>query len=194
MNYLPNILSVFRLLIAPFFYICIISQNGRTVLFGVILFILAAITDYLDGLIARKYQAISSFGKFLDPLADKVLTGFALIAFSRLLVIPLWMVLIVIFRDLSTTAIRMLDKSGRLKFKTSEIARIKTFLQMAFISAILFIVFLYNSGMLEISKADYDSFLKSEWIDYSMFIIVLLTIYTLVDYLTKITIVLKNKK
>ncbi|MCO5251394.1 MAG: CDP-diacylglycerol--glycerol-3-phosphate 3-phosphatidyltransferase [Candidatus Kapabacteria bacterium] len=193
MNHLPNILSIFRLIIAPFFYVCIISDNSQTVVLGVVLFIIGALTDYLDGLLARKYQAISSFGKFLDPLADKVLTGFALVAFSSMKIIPLWMVLIVLFRDLLTTVIRTIDTSGRLNFKTSEIARIKTFIQMAFIAGILFIVFLYHTGMLEITKADYESFLKSDWIDYTMLFVVLLTIYTLVDYLWKIFASFKKK-
>jgi len=186
MNKLPNILSILRLIIAPFFYVCIISDNRQTVVLGVVLFIIGAITDYLDGLLARKYQAISAFGKFLDPLADKVLTGFALIAFSSMKIIPLWMVLIVLFRDLVTTVIRTIDTSGRLNFKTSEVARIKTFIQMAFISGILFIVFLYHTALLEITQNDFNSFLKSDWIDYTMFIVVLLTIYTLVDYILKI--------
>jgi len=194
MNHLPNILSIFRLVLAPFFYVCIISDNSQTVVLGVILFIVGAMTDYLDGLLARKYQAISSFGKFLDPLADKVLTGFALVAFSSMKIIPLWMVLIVLFRDLLTTVIRTIDTSGRLNFKTSEIARIKTFIQMAFIAAILFIVFLYHTGMLEITQADYESFLKSDWIDYTMLFIVLLTLYTLVDYILKIFVSFKKKK
>jgi CDP-diacylglycerol--glycerol-3-phosphate 3-phosphatidyltransferase len=186
MNKLPNILSILRLIIAPFFYVCIISDNRQTVVLGVVLFIIGAITDYLDGLLARKYQAISAFGKFLDPLADKVLTGFALIAFSSMKIIPLWMVLIVLFRDLVTTVIRTIDTSGRLNFKTSEVARIKTFIQMAFISGILFIVFLYHTALLEITQNDFNSFLKSDWIDYTMFVVVLLTIYTLVDYILKI--------
>ncbi|PKL86832.1 MAG: CDP-diacylglycerol--glycerol-3-phosphate 3-phosphatidyltransferase [Ignavibacteriae bacterium HGW-Ignavibacteriae-1] len=194
MNHLPNILSIFRLILAPFFYVCIISDNSQTVVLGVILFIVGALTDYLDGLLARKYQAISSVGKFLDPLADKVLTGFALVAFSSMKIIPLWMVLIVLFRDLLTTMIRTIDTSGRLNFKTSEIARIKTFIQMAFIAAILFIVFLYHTGMLEITQADYDSFLKSDWIDYTMLFIVLLTLYTFVDYILKIFVSFKKKK
>ena len=113
MNHLPNILSIFRLILTPFFYVCIISDNSQTVVLGVVLFIIGALTDYLDGLLARKYQAISSFGKFLDPLADKVLTGFALVAFSSMKIIPLWMVLIVLFRDLLTTVIRTIDTSDR---------------------------------------------------------------------------------
>ncbi len=194
MNYLPNILSVFRLIIAPIFFFTIISDNGSTVVLGVSLFILGAISDYLDGLLARKYQAVSSVGKSLDPLADKVLTGFALLAFYFLTIIPLWMVLIVLFRDIFTTAIRMLDGSVNLNFKTSEPARIKTFLQMFFISGILFIMFLYHANLLEISATDYEDFLKSDWIDIIMLLIVILTVYTLIDYLMKIFFYLRNKK
>ncbi|MBS3999780.1 MAG: CDP-diacylglycerol--glycerol-3-phosphate 3-phosphatidyltransferase [Desulfobulbaceae bacterium] len=194
MNNLPNILSILRLIIAPLFYVCIISDNRQTAVLGVLLFIIGAVSDYLDGLLARKYHAISSFGKFLDPLADKVLTGFALIAFSSMNIFPLWMVLIVLFRDLVTTVIRTIDTSGRLNFKTSEIARIKTFIQMAFIAAILFIMFLYHTSLLEITQTDFDSFLKSDWIDYVMFVLVLLTVYTLVDYLLNIFASFKKKK
>lgn len=194
MNYLPNILSVFRLILAPFFFIMITSDNSSTVVLGVILFIIGAISDYLDGLLARKYQAVSSFGQSLDPLADKILTGFALLAFYVLSIIPLWMVLIVILRDVITTAFRMIDSSVNLNFNTSEPARIKTFIQMFFISGILFIMFLYHSKLLEISSSDYEKFLQSQWIDIIMLLIVIFTIYTLFDYIRKIIYYIRNKK
>jgi len=194
MNYLPNILSIFRLIIAPVFFFTIISENSTIVIIGVVAFILGALSDYLDGLIARKYQAVSSLGKSLDPLADKVLTGSALLAFYYMEIISLWMVLIVLLRDIFTTVLRIIDSSVNLNFKTSESARIKTFLQMFFISGILFIVFIYHANLLEISEQDYKEFLRSDWIDYVMFVIVLFTLYTLFDYIVNVYNYLGRRK
>ncbi len=144
MNHLPNILSIIRLLIAPIFFILFISNSREFIIISYCLYIIAALSDYLDGFFARKFSAYSKFGNFLDPLADKILTSVAFISFSIKDIIPLWMVLIVIFRDILTTLLRIYKLDSSSGLLTSKLAKWKTFLQMLFIFFFLsFITFFY---------------------------------------------------
>lgn len=193
MSYIPNILSIFRLVIAPIFFIFLISQNRELLIYAYILYVIGAITDYLDGYLARKLHATSKFGNFLDPLADKFLTSFAFIAFVILEIIPLWMVLIVTFRDLFTTLIRVYKFDTKSGLITSKSAKWKTFLQMVFIFFILTFIFIYNTGIIVISQSFYQTVINSIYIDSIMFIITLISFWTLVDYVILIFYRPKNK-
>ena len=103
-------------------------------------FILAAITDAYDGHIARKYDQITPEGKFLDPLADKILVTSAFISFAYIGVIEFWMVGIIIFRDLFITGLRLVISSSGFEFVTSSISKYKTAFQLILI--IITLIFL----------------------------------------------------
>jgi CDP-diacylglycerol--glycerol-3-phosphate 3-phosphatidyltransferase len=160
----------------------VISQNPKLVCFSFPLFLIGAITDYFDGWFARRMKAVSVFGKFFDPLADKFLTGAAFLAFVVLSILPLWMVLIIIFRDVLTTTMRFMPFGQNKPIETSYSAKIKTFLQMAFIIIILVAIALINCPMWGIDKSALVSFIYSDFIYYSMLSIVILTLWTLADY------------
>lgn len=100
---LPNILSFLRVLIAPFVYQMIRSGDHSLIVYALIIYSIGAITDYLDGLIARKWGNTSSFGSFLDPIADKVLTNAALLGLMAIGVIAPWIIIIIIGRDIFIT-------------------------------------------------------------------------------------------
>ncbi len=189
MSQLPNILSWIRIVISPLFFLLVISDNPDIVCLSLPVFVIGALTDYFDGWFARRMKAVSKFGKFFDPLADKFLTGFAFLAFVVLSILPLWMVLIIIFRDVLTTVMRFIPNNGDVKqFETSYIAKIKTFVQMVFIFIILIIVFLINCPVSGLNRGDLITFIYSDWIYYSMLSIVLLTLWTLLDYYKNIKI------
>lgn len=182
MSYLPNILSILRLLLSPVFFVLIISKNTDLIIFAYFIYIFAAITDYFDGVLARKYNATSQFGNFFDPLADKFLTSFAFMSFVNLGIINIWLVIIVIFRDLFTTIMRIYKFNGKAGIITSKTAKWKTFIQMVFIFYILTIIALYNSQIIEFSTEFYTKILYSEYIDILMLIITILSVWTLIDY------------
>jgi CDP-diacylglycerol--glycerol-3-phosphate 3-phosphatidyltransferase len=182
MHHLPNILSLLRILIAPVFFVCLISNDGYLISLAFILFTIGAITDYLDGWLARKFKAVSQFGNFFDPLADKVLTSFAFIGFSVIRVIPLWMTLIVIIRDIVTTLLRLYQLEAKSGLITSNASKIKTFLQMVFIFFILTLMFCYYNNIFYMSESFYYSVLDSTAIDIAMGLIVILTLWTMFDY------------
>ena len=99
---LPNKLTTLRVIMIPFFVFFLLWQNGENRTFRMIalaLFIIASLTDLLDGKIARKYNLVTNFGKFMDPLADKLLVCSALICLIELNALPAWMVIIIISRE-----------------------------------------------------------------------------------------------
>ncbi|MFZ2354148.1 CDP-diacylglycerol--glycerol-3-phosphate 3-phosphatidyltransferase [Paucilactobacillus nenjiangensis] len=117
---LPNKLTVLRLIAIPFFLLLLVSPldwgtisfAGATVpvtqLVAAIIFLAAVITDNLDGIIARKYHLITNFGKFTDPLADKLLVMTAFIMLTSMNVVPAWVTVVIIWRELAVTGLRLL--------------------------------------------------------------------------------------
>ena len=131
-----------RLAIIPFFLYFIFEENPKSRLLAVILFIIAAISDFLDGYLARKLSQDSKFGRFLDPLADKMLVIATLLAFTMLdNQISLWMVIAIIARDMIVTLMRYLAIRKGTELKTSNLGKTKTALQMTVIIMILLILF-----------------------------------------------------
>ena len=102
-----------------------------------VIFIIASITDAYDGYYARKYDQITSEGKFLDPLADKILVSSAFISFALMGIIEFWMVGLIIFRDLFVTGLRMTMERKGMSLVTSTVAKAKTATQMGIICFIL---------------------------------------------------------
>lgn len=181
---LPNILSLSRLIIAPIFFFMFLSDDIALQQISIILFLIGSLTDYFDGYLARKYKVVSSLGKFLDPLADKFLTSAAFLAFYILHIIPFWMVLIILIRDFGTTFLRVYQNS---EFQTSYFAKIKTTLQLAFIAFIETLFFVSN--FFEPTNALYinlRSWIYSDFTYYSMLIITLITVWTLVEYIREL--------
>jgi CDP-diacylglycerol--glycerol-3-phosphate 3-phosphatidyltransferase len=177
---IPNILSLSRIVIAPIFLWLFLSGDLALQQFSIVLYILGAITDYYDGYFARKLNQMSSFGKFVDPLADKLHTSAAFIAFLLLNIIPFWMVIIIILRDFGTTLLRIMLKK---EFKTSVSAKLKTTLQFIFIGAILVMFYIKDMYPNEQIASTINKLIYSDVTYYSMFLITVLTVWTFVDYL-----------
>ena len=133
---LPNIISLIRVIIAPIFFLMLISGEYGLIHISCILYLIGAVTDYIDGWLARKYQDITSCGKFFDPLADKILTTSAFIAFVILHIIPLWMEIVIIIRDVGTTYLSAPADNLDKQFVTSLLAQWQTSIQMLVIAHI----------------------------------------------------------
>ncbi len=164
----------------------VIDENRAIAASACVLYLIGAITDYFDGMIARKYQIITAEGKFVDPLADKMLTSAAFIAFVQLDIVALWMILIIIIRDFGTTFLRIWAKKIDIRINTSLLAKWKTFIQMIFIAYILTFVFLKNTEL--ISPQIADKIIYSDVTYISMLLLTLFTIWTAIEY------VLANKE
>ncbi len=137
---LPNKLTIFRVILIPVFIIALMSgiipePVNRYV--GVVIFCVASFTDYLDGHIARKYNLVTNFGKFMDPLADKLLVSSALICMIELGFLPAWLVIIIISREFIITGFRLIAAEGGLVIAASWWGKIKTVTQMLMIILVL---------------------------------------------------------
>jgi CDP-diacylglycerol--glycerol-3-phosphate 3-phosphatidyltransferase len=134
---LPNIITISRAVLAPIFMALLLAGGRVATVLAVLVFIIAAITDYLDGWFARKYGQSSAWGTLIDPLADKILTTAAFSAFALLGLVEWWMVFFVVIRDVGTTVFRSYADNIGKPLVTSWSAKVKTFVQMTFIIVVL---------------------------------------------------------
>lgn len=148
---LANKLTMFRIIIVPFFvfFMCFTGIEHRY-LYALILFILASLTDMLDGKIARKYNMITSFGKFLDPLADKILVAAALVCFVELRWTSAWVVFIILAREFVVSGVRLVAAGSEKKvvIPAGWLGKIKTAVTMVAICVILFLHILVGFGVI----------------------------------------------
>ncbi|MBZ0183725.1 MAG: CDP-diacylglycerol--glycerol-3-phosphate 3-phosphatidyltransferase [Melioribacteraceae bacterium] len=183
---LPNQLTVLRIILTPIFLYFFLSDDPVMIQISSVIFVIAAITDWYDGWLARKFNYITDWGKFLDPLADKILTLTAFYGFVVIDVIPFWMVIIIIIRDMGITLLRIFAEIKKKSFATSRSAQWKTFIQMFFLYYLLIIytlrtiepVYNWNPWL-------FDLLFNQEIIYYIMLVITIFTLYTGIQYLVK---------
>ncbi|KQC11097.1 MAG: hypothetical protein APR54_11285, partial [Candidatus Cloacimonas sp. SDB] len=132
-KHLPNLLTLTRFLIVPIFlYFAIFCKTESAVIYASLLFIVASLTDYFDGKLARKFNVVSNFGKIMDPLADKVLVITALIALSvNFELIPSWLVYLILIREILVSVFREYFAHKKIFITANIWGKIKTFMQMA---------------------------------------------------------------
>ena len=138
---LPNKMTVLRVCMIPFFVVMLLLNGGENQTYRYIaaaIFIVASLTDMLDGKIARKYNLVTNFGKFMDPLADKLLVCSALICLVDLKQLPAWMVIVIISREFIISGFRLVASDNGIVIAASYWGKFKTTFQM--ISVILLIV------------------------------------------------------
>lgn len=168
---LPNKLTTLRVIMIPFFVFFLLWQNGENYTFRMIalaLFIVASLTDLLDGKIARKYNLVTNFGKFMDPLADKLLVCSALICLIELNALPAWMVIIIISREFIISGFRLIASDNGVVIAASYWGKFKTTFQM--VSVVLLILDIPALALVT---------------TICVWIALVLTIVSLVDYIYK---------
>ena len=166
----------------PIFILSLFSEHefGHPIAFFV--FIIACVTDTYDGYYARKYNEITPEGKFLDPLADKILVSSAFISFASLGIIEFWMVGLIIFRDLFVTGLRMAIEHRGLSMVTSMIAKTKTTVQ--YIIIIFTLIVLGLKGMQYVWAHSFLELVKEFRLVYNLtFFITIFTVLTGLTYL-----------
>lgn len=175
---LPNKLTMFRVILIPFFIVFLlvpITPYDKWIALAI--FIIASLTDLLDGKIARKYNLVTNFGKFMDPLADKLLVCSALICLIELNKIPSWMVILIIAREFVISGFRLIASDNGVVIAASYFGKFKTTFQM--IAVCLMIA---DIAALKLVT------------DIVLWIAVVLTVVSLIDYLIKNKDVMKETK
>lgn len=181
---LPNQLTILRIILSPIFLVLFLSENVLFKQLAFVVFVIASLTDWYDGWIARKFNYITEWGKFLDPTADKILTSCAFIGFVLIGVLELWMVIIIIIRDFLMTGLRIYADYKNYSFKTSTLAKWKTFFQMAFLDYLLLIFTLKTFESLYKSNIELFNILTNEnFLFFTMLAITLFTLITGIFYL-----------
>ena len=174
---IPNMLTVMRIFLTPIFIICLFSDFFGAQLWALVIFIVASITDAYDGYLARKNNMVTDTGRFLDPLADKILVSSAFISFSIMGLIDIWMVALIIFRDLFVMGLRFLMSRRGFIMITSKIAKSKTGVQVGII--IFTLLFLTLKGFNWVLLEDYLIFINEyQLVYYLTMIAVIFTVYT----------------
>ena len=131
---LPNKLTIGRIFAIPVFIVLLMTGYYYA---SAIVFILAALTDMLDGKIARKYNLVTNFGKIMDPLADKLLVISALLCLVELGDVPAWMVIVILAREFTVTGLRTVAAADGLVIAAGLTGKIKTVLQMIAVTLLL---------------------------------------------------------
>jgi CDP-diacylglycerol--glycerol-3-phosphate 3-phosphatidyltransferase len=139
MRHLPNALTILRMLVVPVSLWLLLGNGFWTHFWALVLFVLAALSDYVDGRLARTWQADSRLGRFLDPLADKLLVLGTFTALAVILPhqVPWWAVLLVALRDVAVTALRSWNEAQGRSVKTLYAAKVKTAVQLTYLIALL---------------------------------------------------------
>ena len=176
---LSNKLTLMRVVMILFYVFFQMSnvcgEYGKYIAFAI--FLIASITDLLDGKIARKYNLVTNFGKFMDPLADKLLVSSALICFVELGLLPAWMVIIIISREFIISGFRLVAANNGVVIAASMWGKFKTTFQMIMICMIIL---------------NFDCKYYQYLVTVITWIAFILTIISLVDYIIKNIDVLKN--
>lgn len=142
---LPNKLTVSRIILTFFMMGFLFGQGFASKLTAFFIFLLACVTDFLDGRIARRRHEISDFGKIMDPIADKVLVLGALLAFVEMGLIPAWMVIVIIIREFSITGLRFVALKKGTVLAAESAGKHKTVSQMATVFFILLFLVIHES-------------------------------------------------
>ncbi len=141
---LANKITIFRIFLVPIFMLVLYLNISYSKYIAAIIFIIASLTDTLDGYIARSKNMITNFGKFADPLADKILVSAALISLVEMGKIPGWVVVIIIAREFTISGFRIIAASEGITIAASPLGKIKTITQLIAIILLLFDNFPFN--------------------------------------------------
>ena len=169
---LPNKLTTFRVILIPFFVFFMLAPDmtGINNYIAVAIFIVASLTDLLDGKIARKYNLVTNFGKFMDPLADKLLVCSALIALVDFDKVAAWIVIIIIAREFIISGFRLIAADNGVVIAASYWGKFKTTFQMIMIILLILDLNYPFSGVVNMVVT---------------YIALILTVVSLIDYIVK---------
>jgi len=134
---LPNVLTVVRIMLVPVLVVALLGNTPAGDVLAAIVFALASLTDFVDGRLARAQDSVTTFGKLMDPLADKLLIVAALISLVSLHRLAAWVAMVIITRELAVTVLRLGATQAGVTMAASTLGKVKTCLQIAMVLAII---------------------------------------------------------
>lgn len=168
----PTILTLSRIILVIPLVICFFIDNLPAQIITLVCFIVASVTDFIDGRWARKKKIVTDLGAFLDPLADKMLVNLTFLLLVYVNIVPLWMFAIILVRDFAVDGMRMLAAKNGITVSASVFGKSKTMVQMITLSLILLNIILNNEILAGFNMA-------------FLYLVVFLTVFSGADYLIK---------
>ena len=162
---IPNVLTIIRIILIPILVAALLEETRNGDVLAAIVFALASITDFVDGYLARSRNAITTFGKLMDPIADKLLVIAALFALVSLERLDVWVAMVIVTRELVVTASRMAASAQGVVIPAANWGKLKTVVQVA---TIFFLIALSPTPV---------------WVDVMVYLMVAITIVSAIDYL-----------
>ena len=190
---MPNKLTLLRVIIAPIFMVFFLYDSFYMKMIALGLFVVASLTDLADGYYARKYGIVTGFGKFMDPLADKILVSCALVSFIALQYVSPLPVMLIIGREFFITGLRLLAAYRGVVIPPTWLAKVKTFLQMCVVGLVIGYIGLmsalahYDSPLAAMLEFDYHF-----WFGALLWLAAAVTLWTGVDYVVKYFYMIKT--
>ena len=173
---IPNSLTLFRIFLVPFLVVVLLTKFEGKEIWGVVIFLVAAATDFLDGYVARKRGQVTSLGILLDPIADKLLVSAAFISLVQLEIVPAWMVVVIVGRDFAMTDLRAVASSEGVIIPASIWGKFKMGSQVIAISLLIV------GDRLEDLTGQKDIAILGH---VALWLVVLLAVLSLVDYFSR---------
>jgi CDP-diacylglycerol---glycerol-3-phosphate 3-phosphatidyltransferase len=161
---LPNVLTVLRIMLVPALVVALLGNTPAGDVLAAVVFALASLTDFVDGYLARARDSVTTFGKLMDPLADKLLVVAALISLVSLHRLAAWVAMVIITRELAVTVLRVAATQAGVVMAASLFGKVKTFLQIA---AILAVIAVHGQPL---------------WVSALLYLTVLVTVLSGLDY------------
>jgi CDP-diacylglycerol--glycerol-3-phosphate 3-phosphatidyltransferase len=161
---LPNLLTVLRIMLVPVLVVALLGNTPMGDILAAVVFALASLTDFIDGYLARARDSITTFGKLMDPLADKLLIIAALLSLVSLGRLAAWVAMVIITRELAVTVLRLGATQAGVVMAASNFGKVKTCLQIA---AILAVIAVHG---------------KPLWVSLLLYLAVLVTVLSGLDY------------
>ncbi|MGB2600887.1 MAG: CDP-diacylglycerol--glycerol-3-phosphate 3-phosphatidyltransferase [Candidatus Omnitrophota bacterium] len=186
---LPNKITIGRIVLAFIFMIALFCGGLTSKILALVIFLVAAATDYLDGYFAKKYNSFSDFGKIMDPVADKILTLAAFLAFVEMKLVPAWMVVVIIMRELLITSIRLRALMKKEVLAAGMGGKHKTASQMLSIFVILIFIVIKEAG---VSTFGFWNNSFEYWYKQLIFILMLITVALTI--ISGVSYLIGNKK
>jgi len=177
---IPNQLTILRILLTPVYLYFFVQESVDLQMTGTIVFFIASATDWYDGYIARKFNIVSRWGQFMDPLADKILISAAFFVLAYLKVLFWWMVWILVIRDFLITFLRIYALKVGKSVVTSTFAKWKTFSQMGVLIIVLLYINIMNYGLFPVLIRPLS---YGHWISISVLIVTFITALSGILYL-----------
>lgn len=168
----PTILTLSRIILVIPLVICFFIDNLPAQIITLVCFIIASVTDFIDGRWARKKKIVTDLGAFLDPLADKMLVNLTFLLLVYVNIVPLWMFAVILVRDFAVDGMRMLAAKNGITVSASVFGKSKTMVQMITLSLILLNIILNNEILAGFNMA-------------FLYLVVFLTVFSGADYLIK---------